>query len=318
MDIVDRLIARGAGVSTLRAGSLSDLAADTRGDQWIDERVNDSSEQDVRIATELVLRALHMADLIVTEIETEASLLEFFAGTSRDILLYESLHFSVHALSDALHQALPPDKASAVPRFLDVACLTASILGHQHIGHFDSSLHRLDRARRYLPYAGKLREMSDSLINILIAARGATAIELSEISSGDDVGIEIEVSLRSVVGAVVDSNIGESAERLSIRYAAKRDHSSDTGASVIPHGMVDATMPCYCVQSRAEAGPMQTFWVHAASKDSARKLVALNISEAVDARNERLFDCFPDETKRPPAGLIYRDGGAPITIAVFD
>jgi hypothetical protein len=115
---------------------------------------------------------------------------------------------------------------------------------------------------------------------------------------------------------VVDSNIGESAERLSIRYAAKRDHSRDAFASVIPHGMGGATMPCYCVQSRAEAGP--AFWVHAASKDLARKLVALNVSDAVDARNERLFDCFPDDTKTPPAGLIYRDGGAPITIAVFD
>jgi hypothetical protein len=225
MDLVDRLIARAKRASTLNAGSFSDLAADARDDQWIDQRVHDSSEQEARFATELLLRALHTADLIVAEIESHGPLLEFFAGTSRDILVYESLHFSVHALSDALRQTLPLDETIAVTHFRDVACLTASILGPQHMGDFDSSLHSLDRAQRYLPHVGKLREMSECLINILISARGATVIELSETSPGREVGIEIEVSLRCIVNAAVDSSIGESAERLSRRYAETLDHS---------------------------------------------------------------------------------------------
>ena len=75
-------------------------------------------------------------------------------------------------------------------------------------------------------------------------------------------------------------------------------------------------MAYYCVQSRSEAGPMRTYWVLAKSAQLARTLVALSVPAAVDARDEKLFDCMPDDTKTPPAGLIYSDTGGPIPIKV--
>ena len=68
-------------------------------------------------------------------------------------------------------------------------------------------------------------------------------------------------------------------------------------------------MPYYCVQSRAQAGPMQTYWVLAESPDDARKLVALNVASAAAAGDETLFDCLVDDTRTPPVGLIYSDSG---------
>lgn len=62
---------------------------------------------------------------------------------------------------------------------------------------------------------------------------------------------------------------------------------------------------------------MRTYWVHADSTDMARALVALNVPGAEDARDEKLFDCLADDTKTPPAGLIYSDSGGPITITVL-
>ena len=225
-DLVDRLVARAQGAPPLSAGSFSSLAADARDDQWIDQCVSESSNPEARFSTELLLRALHTADLIVTEIESQGSLLEFFAGTSRDILLYESLLFSVHALSDAVRQTLPADKAKAATHCQDVACLTVSILGPQHIGDFDSALHNQDRTQRYLAYAGKLREMTECLIDILISVRGAPVIGLSGTPSDHEVGIEIEVDLRSVVNTVVDICISDDAEKLSGRYTDRWDSLS--------------------------------------------------------------------------------------------
>lgn len=218
MDLVERLVARSQAASLLSAGSLSDLAADAHDDHWVDQCVNDSSEREARFSTELLLRALHTADLIVTEIESQGSLLEFFAGTSRDILLYESLLFGVHAVSDAVRQAIPADRASAAMHFQDVACLTASILGPQHIGEFDSALHSQARAQRYSTYNGQLREMTECLIDILISARGSTAIEVSNSLSDREVEIEIEVSMRSAVNTAVAICIGDAADKLSKRY----------------------------------------------------------------------------------------------------
>jgi hypothetical protein len=48
----------------------------------------------------------------------------------------------------------------------------------------------------------------------------------------------------------------------------------------------------------------------------ARTLVALNVAAAVDARDETPFDCTQDDTRKPPAGLIYRDAEGPIAIKV--
>jgi hypothetical protein len=217
MDLVDRLVARAHGTSPMSAGPFSDLAADTRDDRWIDHCVNDSSDMETVLATELLLRALHTADSIVAEIESQGMLRQFFAGTSRDILLYESLFFSVHALSDALRQSMPMDKLATVSHFQDVACLTTSILGGQFIGEFDAVLHSQERTQRYLPHAGKLREMTERLIDIFISARGSTVIEMWSVPA-DEIEIEIEVNLRSAVSAAVDVSINENAEKLLGRY----------------------------------------------------------------------------------------------------
>lgn len=75
-------------------------------------------------------------------------------------------------------------------------------------------------------------------------------------------------------------------------------------------------MAYFCVQSRATAGPMRTYWVQAKSAALARMLVALNVAAAVDARDESLFDCIQDDTRKPPAGLIYSDTERPIAITV--
>lgn len=57
---------------------------------------------------------------------------------------------------------------------------------------------------------------------------------------------------------------------------------------------------------------MRTYWVQADSAEAARTLVALNVAAAVEARDETLFDW--DDTRKPPAGLIYSDTERPVAI----
>jgi hypothetical protein len=319
MDFVDRLDARAQGASSLIVGSFSDLAASARDEQWISQSVNGSSDRATSFSTALLLRALHAADFMVTEIESHGPLLEFFAGTSRDILVYECLHFSVYALSDVLLQTVPLEKFNGVSHFREAACLTASILGSQHIGDFDSAKHCQDRAQRYLPYPGKLREMTECLIDLLISGRGATVIQLSYIPSGHDVGIETEVSLRSTTNAAVDICIGENAKKLIERYSQPvelPELASAGGQLPQTEAPAGASTSYYCVQSRSQAGPMQTFWVLAKSSNDARTLVALNVRSAAGARDKKLFDCLVDDTRTPPVGLIYGDNGGSFAISI--
>ena len=319
MDFVDRLDARAQGASPLIVGSFSDLAANARDEQWISQSVSDASDRAASFPTALLLQALHTADFIVTKIESHGPLLEFFAGTSRDILVYECLHFSVYALTDVLLQNVPLERVDGVTHFREVACLTASILGSQHMGNFDSTLHCQDRARRYLPYSGKLREMTECMIDILISTRGATVIQLSDTRSKQDVGIETEVSLRSTTNAAVDICIGEGAAKLMGRVTQSVELPKLASAGhkrPQVEASAETAMSYYCVQSRAKAGPMQTFWVLAKSADDARTLVALNVSSASGARDKKLFDCLVDDTRTPPVGVIYGDNGGSFTISI--
>src|SRR5919197_1637059 len=107
MEFLDRLLARSEMPVPLEAGSLSELAADARDEQWICDCVEDLSAQKAGFATDLLLRALQIADQIVTGIESEEAVLAFFGGTSRDVLFYESFHFGLHALSDEVRRMIP-------------------------------------------------------------------------------------------------------------------------------------------------------------------------------------------------------------------
>jgi hypothetical protein len=225
MEFLDRLLARTPTASPLKAGSLSELAADARNEEWIAQSVDDSSTQEASFATDMLLRGLQIADFIVTKIESEEPVLDFFAGTSRDVLLYEALHFSLHALSDELRRMIPADMISASIYFSDAACLAACELGRQHIGEFDPSLHHLDRVQRYLPHAGNLRELTECLIDILVSIRGCTSIQCPAVTATIDPDIEIQVSLRSTVHWAAGNRIPECAEILSKKYTGKFDRT---------------------------------------------------------------------------------------------
>jgi hypothetical protein len=73
-------------------------------------------------------------------------------------------------------------------------------------------------------------------------------------------------------------------------------------------------MPYYCVRSISLIAPAATYWVWADSADMARKLVALNVPGAIGSRDGRKFQCYEDETKKPPSDMIYSDNRGPIPI----
>ena len=90
------------------------------------------------------MRALRFADVIVAKIEAEELAPPFVRGTSRDVLLYELLHFSLHGLSAVIRGMVPSDAIGASIRFSNLAFLAAGELGLQHMGDFDVSRLRLE------------------------------------------------------------------------------------------------------------------------------------------------------------------------------
>lgn len=231
MDFLERLLARAHTVFPLKAGSLSNLAADARSAQWIDQCVADMSTREASFATDLLLRALQVADSVVAKIEAERVVLNFFAGTSRDILIYESLQFSLHALSAELRRTVPADMIQLVMHISNLACTTACELGRQAIGDFDPSTHRLARAQRYLPNVGNLRQMAECLIDVLAAACGSSSVQSVPTSPAPDMDIEVQVTLRAIVHAATIQSIGERVELLISKYAESSEDTRRDGPS---------------------------------------------------------------------------------------
>ena len=72
-------------------------------------------------------------------------------------------------------------------------------------------------------------------------------------------------------------------------------------------------MPCYRLQLHGrEQG--EAYWLAAESERDARRLLAANVAEAGQAEDASRFDCEISAERRPPAGLIHRRFGGPITM----
>lgn len=72
-------------------------------------------------------------------------------------------------------------------------------------------------------------------------------------------------------------------------------------------------MPTYCI-SGADDPLGEAYWALAASPKEARRLVALNVEEARDARDPGKFDCEPDNEKQPDEHVILRRRHGPVPI----
>jgi len=72
-------------------------------------------------------------------------------------------------------------------------------------------------------------------------------------------------------------------------------------------------MPHYCVWSKNDDAA-DSYWVLAGSPGEARRLVALNVSAAGDAGDNKKFQCGLSNKKMPPAGFIHRRLHGPLAI----
>ena len=225
MEFLEKLIARTHKGSPLVPGSLSSLAEDARDERWIEQCVAVIGTQESSFATHLLMRALRSADVVVAKIEADELAPAFFRGASRDVLLYEVLHFCLHRLSAVIRGKVPSDAIGASIHFSSLAFLAAGELGLQHLGDFDVSGHRLERAKRYVSYTDRLPEMTDCLMEVLLAARSRSSFQQSEPSLAAEIDLASQISLRTVVHAAVAGCTYESAEKLLEHYANRFDLS---------------------------------------------------------------------------------------------
>ncbi len=224
MEFLEKLIARNDAAPALKAGTLSNLAALSRNEGWVACCVADMSSEESAFATDLLMRALRSADAIVEKIEVEESARTFFGGASRDVVLYESLLFCLYGLSVRLRRIVPADAVNANIYVSELAFMAATELGVQHLGKFDASRHRNERAKTYLPHAGSVRGMVECLIDILIAGRGCVIVEPSA-PQALDANLELEINLRCAVHALATTAFRNESKQMLKSYGARFERS---------------------------------------------------------------------------------------------
>jgi hypothetical protein len=213
----------------LAAGSFSELAAEARSEPWIHECVSHSGTKEASFATHLLMRALRIADSIISKIEAEEPVLAFFENTSRDVLLYEVLHYSLHGLSDELRRRIGPDALPSSIHHSSLAFLAAGKLGVQHMGEFDVSSHRLERARQYLHCMEQPIDMLECVVGHLLRARAKASIQSPELPFSWDKHIDVQIGLRGVIHPAVGAEMRHEAEKLASQYVDEFDRAQSGG-----------------------------------------------------------------------------------------
>jgi hypothetical protein len=225
VEFIETLIARMREAPPLAAGSFSDLAANTRSEPWIHECVTRSGTKEASFATHLLMRALRIADSIISKIEAEEPVLAFFENTSRDVLLYEALHYSLHGLSDELRRRTGPDALASSIHHSNLAFLAAGKLGVQHMGEFDVSRHRLVRARQYLHGIEQPNHMIECVVGILLRTRAKASIQSPELPFSWDEHIDVQIGLRGVIHAAARIEMRDEADKLASQYVDEFDNA---------------------------------------------------------------------------------------------
>jgi hypothetical protein len=216
MEFLEKLIDRPLSARPLKAGSLSGLAAEARREEC-DQYGTDFDTEESAFAASFLSRALRAADFIVTAIEEDQAVLAFLNGASRDVLLYETLHYCLHGISNELRRIMPEVVGSNV-YLSDLAFIAAGQLGRQHLGQFDVSRHRLERAKNYMRLVGNPKHMTEYLIGILLCARDRTGIEQFDTPPPErDSDFAIQVSLSGIVHQAAVVSILDGAEKLAAR-----------------------------------------------------------------------------------------------------
>src|SRR5262249_37671457 len=123
--------------------------------------------------------------------------------------------------SERVRRSVSPDAVGASIHYANLAFLAAGKLSVQHMGEFDVSQHRLERAKLYLQYIGHPKEMVECLIGILLRARSRASIQEPELPFSWDKHFEVQISLRGVVQPVATISIEDGAKKLAQHYAEK-------------------------------------------------------------------------------------------------
>lgn len=213
----------GPAALPLIEGDFSEMAKEARSEEWIRHCVASVSTQDNSFATDILLRSMRAADFLVTKIEEEKPVLAFFAGASRDVLIYEAVIFFVHAVQDQLQRTLPDEHQKPMASFADIALLSAGKLAAERMGEFDSKLYRKERAKHYLRYVGNPKDMTECFVGILLCAKGRTAIQQPDGPLAWDTDLDVQLGLRGIVHPAAVAGILATSKAVAAHLAESFD-----------------------------------------------------------------------------------------------
>jgi len=187
-----RFLKRNRQPDGLQGGDLSSLSQAACDDVYVQRCFEGTEEQQFKFATILCLFFYRCAEVLVKKIEQDPEMLEFYATTSRDVLVFESFLFYQYLVSESVREYAKDDWQDSFDHYTSLAAQVGTSLAKERVGEFDAEAHRERRLKWLLKYRGDAKQVTETFCGVLLCSTAKHHID----DPDGRLSLDLEVNLK--------------------------------------------------------------------------------------------------------------------------
>ena len=177
----------------MQSGDLSMVSQAACDDVYVQKCFESAEDQQSKFATILLLLFYRCAEVLVKKIEQDRELLEFYAGTSQDVLMFESFVFYQYLMSELAREYVKDDWQDSFDHYSSLAAQAGTSLAQERLGEFDAKAHRERRLKWLFKYCGNAMQMAETFCGVLQCLAGKHHIDDPDGKLSMDLAINLKV-----------------------------------------------------------------------------------------------------------------------------
>lgn len=197
----------------LQGGDLSVVSQAACDHDYVQKCFESADGQQAKFATLLCLLFYRCSEILVKRIEEDNELLQFYAGTPRDVLLYESFLFYQNLITGMTKDTLDGDHKKSFDHYSTLAAHAGISLAKGKLGDFDAKSHRERRLKPLFRCRGDPMQMTETFCGVLLCLAGKRHV------SDPDAKLSLDLTISLKVRQVATCHIKYS------RWRSPREHS---------------------------------------------------------------------------------------------
>lgn len=156
----------------LQGGYLSRVSQNACDGSYVYKCVEGADTQQKKFSMFLCLLPYRSAEVLVNRIEQDPDLLQFYKGTSRDVLIFESFMFYQYLISEFARKHVRKKWRDSFDLYTHIAAKVGASIAKETLGEIDAQAHRDRRLQPLLKYGDDGYQLTETFCVVLQSLSG--------------------------------------------------------------------------------------------------------------------------------------------------